>query len=305
MRSYTILEAPSCLGLRPTGVERLPDALRAAGLADTLGADRAGRLEPPAYDPARDPTTGLRNGPAIRDYSRRLADALGPLVRGGRCPLVLGGDCSVLIGALLGLRRLGRYGLFFIDGHADFYQPEAEPYGEVASMELGLVSGRGPAVLADIDGLRPLVRDEDIVAFGYRDGAVAAREGSRDIADFPIRTFSLARVRSLGVGEAAAQALAHLRRDEVAGFWVHLDADVLDDAVMPAVDYRMPGGLAHHELAAVLRALFRTGRAAGMTVTIYNPALDPDGAAGRGFADAIAAGLVQSAEPGTEDRSRR
>ena len=45
-----------------------------------------------------------------------------------------------------------RDGLFFVDGHADFYQPEAEPNGEVASMDLAVVSGRGPAVLTDIDG---------------------------------------------------------------------------------------------------------------------------------------------------------
>jgi hypothetical protein len=33
------------------------------------------------------------------------------------------------------------------------------------------------------------------------------------------------------------------------GFWAYLDAAVLEDAVMPAVDYRMPGGLSWNELA--------------------------------------------------------
>jgi hypothetical protein len=33
------------------------------------------------------------------------------------------------------LRRCGRYGLFFIDGHADFYQPQASTTGEVADMD--------------------------------------------------------------------------------------------------------------------------------------------------------------------------
>src|SRR5215467_3784234 len=35
--------------------------------------------------------------------------------------------------------------------------------GEVADMELAIVSGRGPDVLTNIGGLKPLVRDEDIV----------------------------------------------------------------------------------------------------------------------------------------------
>ncbi|KGM32955.1 hypothetical protein, partial [Inquilinus limosus] len=56
---YAIVEAPSVLGLFPKGVERLPEALLGAGLADRLGARRAGRVEPPAYDPRRDPATGL------------------------------------------------------------------------------------------------------------------------------------------------------------------------------------------------------------------------------------------------------
>jgi hypothetical protein len=58
---------------------------------------------------------------------------------------------------------LGRYGLFFINGHADFYQPEVSLTGEVADMDLAIVSGRGPDVLTNIEGLKPLVRDQDVV----------------------------------------------------------------------------------------------------------------------------------------------
>jgi hypothetical protein len=58
----------------------------------------------------------------------------------------------------------GRYGLFFIDGNADFFQPEAEPNGEGASMDLAFVTGHGPSLLSDIEGLGPLVRPEDAVA---------------------------------------------------------------------------------------------------------------------------------------------
>ena len=56
----------------------------------------------------------------------------------GEFPIVLGGDCTIVLGSMLALRRRGRYGLFFIDGNADFFQPEAEPNGEGASMAKGL-----------------------------------------------------------------------------------------------------------------------------------------------------------------------
>lgn len=57
--SYAIVEAPCILGLFPGGVERLPEALLASGLADRIGARRAGRVNPPPYNPTRDTVTGM------------------------------------------------------------------------------------------------------------------------------------------------------------------------------------------------------------------------------------------------------
>ena len=136
-----IVEAPSTLGLSSRGVELLPDALIDAGLASRLGARRAGLVEPPARDARRDPDMLLLNPHGIAYYAKALADAIGAVLDRDGFPLVLGGDCSILLGSLLALRRRGRYGLLFLDGHADFYQPEAEPKGEAASMELALATG--------------------------------------------------------------------------------------------------------------------------------------------------------------------
>ena len=194
----------------------------------------------------------LLNPHSIKEFSLRLAEKVAEVRRKGQFPVVLGGDCSILIGCMLALRRLGKYGLFFIDGHADFYQPEAEPKGEVASMELAIVSGRGPSVLTDIDGLKPLVQDEDIIAFGYRDTEEQQEHGSQDIRETSINAFDLEQVRTLGSATVAQQAIERLQKNQLNGFWIHLDADVLDDAIMPAVDYRLPGGLQWSELSAVL-----------------------------------------------------
>src|SRR5215510_13131155 len=135
-RQYAIVEAPSVLGLRPSGVERLPDVLLRAGLDAQLEARRAGRVEPPPYDDRRDPETLMLNPHGIADYTPRLAAAIGHVLDSGEFPLVLGGDCSIVLGSLLALRRRGRYGLLYVDGHADFYQPEANTNGEAASSDL-------------------------------------------------------------------------------------------------------------------------------------------------------------------------
>jgi len=275
---YAVIEAPSVLGLFPRGVERLPDALLDAGLADALDARRAGRVEPPPYEPRRDPATGLLNPTGLRDYAYRLAATTGEVLDDGEVPVVLGGDCSILLGNLLALSRRSRHGLLFLDGHADFYQPEAEPNGEAASMDLALATGRGPSVVADLDGRGALVRDEDVVVLGRRDAEEAEAAGSRRIEDTAITMLELPVVREHGAERAAINAVEHLGRPEIDGFWVHLDCDVLDDAVMPAVDYRLQGGLSWEELETVLATAIETGRVAGLEITIFNPVLDGDGA---------------------------
>ena len=83
-------------------------------------------LSSPLYDYRRDPETMLLNPRGIADYSVALADVVARVIDAGEFPVVLGGDCSIVLGLpLLALRRRGRHGLLFLDGHADFYQPEA------------------------------------------------------------------------------------------------------------------------------------------------------------------------------------
>lgn len=293
-RPYAILEAPSSLGLATDGVERLSGRLLELGLADRIRARRAGRLTVPPKDPKPDPATLTLNADAIAAWSPNLADAVEEVLHAGEFPVVLGGDCTILLGSMLALRRRGRYGLLFIDGHADFFQPEAEPNGEGASMELAFVTGYGPPLLADLEGRRPLLRSEDAVAFGFRDHEDQAKFGSQPLPA-ELLAYDLQAVRRLGVEAAARAAVNHLMQAEVDGFFIHLDADCLDDAVMPAVDFRIPGGLSWDELSAALRIALASGKAVGLEVAIYNPRLDEDGRAGRGLVDVLATSLGTAA----------
>lgn len=281
------------LGLSTAGVETLPRALLNAGLALRLDARVAGRVDPPGYDDTRDADTRLLNPHGIARYAVDLADAIQPILDDGDTPAVLGGDCSILLGCALATRRRGRCGLLFLDGHADFYQPEAEPKGEAASMELALVTGRGPSLVTDLEGRRPLVRDEDVVAVGRRDERDTLAYGSQRIEDSGIATWSLAAIREAGLDAVLERAMQRLVRPELDGFWIHLDADVLDDAIMPAVDYRLPDGLRWDEVETILRAAMGSGRALGIDITIFNPTLDADGSIARRFVDTIARGLTE------------
>jgi len=288
-----VIEVPSPLGLRPSGLENAPRALRAAGLHERLGSPAVVRIDVPPYCDVRDPGTGILNPRGIAAVARDTAGAVAEALDSGCFPVLLGGDCSIVLGPLLALRRRGRYGLAFLDGHADFQHPVDEPNGEAASLDLALATGRGPGVLADLDGLSPLVRDEDVALVGYR--AVDDNDHflGEHIRSTAIVVVDAAQVRASGTGHALGQALATLTKPGLDGFWVHLDVDVLDDALMPAVDYRDPGGLTWQEAADILSGLLTSDRARGLEVTIFNPRLDPDGSIARRLADFIARSLAR------------
>jgi arginase len=288
---YVVLEVPSTLGLRTSGVEQLPDALLREDLVERLGARRAGRIAPVARSGQRDPDTNVLNGTEIAEFAYRLAERVAPLLDDGDFPVLLGGDCSIVLGPALALRRRGRYGLLFIDGQADFFQPEAEPNGEAASMDLALVTGYGPAPLTHYDGKSPLIRPEDAVAFGFRDADDQAEYGSQPLPG-DLRAFDLPTIERIGVDAAADEAIRHLSRPDLDGFWIHVDADCLDDAVMPAVDFRIPGGLSVEALRTVLTRARASGRAVGLEITIYNPALDPQRRGGKLLADLLVSALA-------------
>ena len=289
-RTYAIVEAPSSLGLTNDGVEGLADRLLELGLAERIQARRAARLATGPKHRTPDPDTSVLNAKAIAEWSPKLADAVEAVLDRDEFPVVLGGDCTILLGPMLALRRRGRYGLFFIDGHADFFQPEAEPNGEGASMELAFATGHGPELLSDLEGRRPLARPEDVVAFGFRDHEDQAEFGSQPLPA-ELRALDLPAIRRMGIDAAARAAVDHLMQEELDGFFIHLDADCLDDAVMPAVDFRVAGGLSLEELATALRIALASGKAVGIEVTIYNPSLDEDGSAGRALTDLLAAAL--------------
>jgi arginase len=295
-KPLAVIEAPSNLGLKPPapdrepGTRRMPEALAAAGLYDLLTPSSIRRIEPPPYRGDDGNLLGIRNAEAIAAYARPLGNAVSRTVSGGSFPLVIGGDCSILVGSMLGLRRIGRYGLLFVDGHTDFYLPEQSSTGGAAGMDLALVAGWGPDILTDIDDLRPYVPVERIVAIGNRDDEPRRPAAIPHAREAGMRYRDLAALRRAGgVAEAVRHDLADLlAQEDLDGFWIHVDVDVLDSAAMPAVDSLQPDGMSVDELVAALRAALATGAAAGLQVTIFDPDLDPDGAAARRLAHALA-----------------
>ena len=289
---FELIEVPCGLGLLPTGVDRASAELLAAGLADRLSARGVRTVGCVPASDTRDPETGMLRPHELVVMAVRLADAVEAVRDSGSIPVVIGGDCSNVLGSMLALRRRGTYGLLYVDGHADFWHPTQDELGEAASVDLALATGRGPALLTGIEGRGPLVRDEHVAVLGYRSEVNDDYLGEH-VRDTGIFVAGIEDLHESGLEACTARALDRVASPDLDGFWLHFDVDVLDDEIMPAVDYRERGGLTWDEAESILTAALATGRVTGVQVTIYNPALDEPGAplAGR-IVDLLAAALT-------------
>jgi arginase len=254
----------------------MPGTLRAHGICQRLRAEDAGIVVSPAYTGAIDPAIGVRNATQIRDYSLLLADRIGELLDQCSFPVVLGGDCSILLGVACALRKKGRYGLLFVDGHTDLQTPASSQTGGAAGMDLALVTGRGPELLTSIEGKKPYIRPEDTILCGYR--WPAPGEESPAAPQPPMAAFSLTLMQQQGFAHSAETAVTRLEAAPTQGFWIHVDMDVLATEWMFAVDSPEPGGMTPQELSTLLRTALNSPRCIGMEITIYDPTLDPNGA---------------------------
>jgi arginase len=298
-RRIAVLDAPSNLGLRPPspttvpGCAKAPGALRDRGLVSRLAARDAGCLTPPRYDPGNwRPGDGVCQAAKITGYSARLADRIGAIIDANEFPLVLGGDCSILLGAAVAVNRLaeelgGRTGLVFVDGHSDFRHPgNADYVGAAAGEDLALVTGRGQVELAGIENRRPYLRDADVVVLGIREHD----EYRMDLQAAGIATRPVPELRAEGASRSAKWAREHLA--DCAGFWLHVDVDVLDPAVMPAVDAPDEGGIAHRELELLVAGLVSDDSCLGMELTVFDPDQDPEGSYAAELVDTLVTALA-------------
>ncbi|PZF98093.1 arginase family protein [Micromonospora deserti] len=263
---WSVLDAPLDSSGRGRGERRAPMALRAAGLVGRLGAEDAGAVDAVITDPVPDPATGMIGADQVRRAGRAIAARVNELVRAGRHPLVVGGDCALLPGTLQGLPA--GFELWFLDGHLDFEDGRTSPTGEGADMDLSVVTDHGPAGLLDREG--PLVDPDQVHVLGYRPTAGDGSEAGR--LDPAIHVVPAERLHG---PDAAATG-----RDLAAGTgpaWLHLDLDVLDPLVLPAVSYPEPGGLDWADLAALVGPLVASGRLLGLSLTDFNADEDPDG----------------------------
>jgi arginase len=143
-------------------------------------------------------------------------------------------------------------------------------------------------VYQGLDG--PLVNDELVVQIGERENR-DANYAFPDILSTNIAQHDIFRTLDVGIEAVAQETVATLNADRIDRLWLHVDLDVLDQLIMPAVDSPGEPGLKFDELARLIDSIAGSGRLVGVDVTIYDPELDPDRVFGPKIVECLVEGL--------------
>jgi arginase len=295
--NFILIEAPSNLGLKALsdgaepGVKFFASVMERQGFAKLLGVTEKISVSPPAYSTEVDEESKVRNADKIVDYTKRLANVLGPHLGNKNTSIVIGGDCSILIGAALSLKRNGNYGLFFLDGHTDYMWPNLSQTAGAAGMDLAIVTGNGHDKLTNIENLKPYVEGKNVFCVGnreYTDWYVEAIKKSN------INYYDLNSLRTWGIPNIVEKFLHMIDSRNLDGFWIHFDVDVLNNDIMPCVDSPLEDGLSYEELKLVLNPLIHSQLFRGSDITIFDPTLDENGRYAKQLANEMAGILRES-----------
>lgn len=201
--------------------------------------------------------TQHRMAPLHQGISDFVADTIS---RGNR-PVSIAGDCCSAIGVMAGLQKAGVNPAFlWFDAHGDFNTWDTTPSGFLGGMPLAMIVGRGEQTMPHAAGLHSFPESRVILTDArdldpeekkaLADSGVNHVKDARTVADHPL---------------IAAESI-----------YVHIDVDVINPNDAPAVSYLAKGGPSASEVEILFRKLARTKRVVAVSVSAWNPDLDPD-----------------------------
>jgi arginase len=292
-----VIGVPCSAGAHHGGLERAPQALRAAGLPGRLrqaGWEVSDAGDLPARVFTADPAhPRARNRDAVVQACRDVASATSQAIAAGRIPVLVGGDCSITAGAVAGcLVQRPDTGLLYLDGDADLRTPQTTIAGNFDGMVIAALLGEGDPDYAGLAGPVPMLSPQRLAILGYDDSDIDPRE--RHLLGLPFSQADGTHVAADPAGAAAA-ARAHVEASASA-IVVHFDVDVVDSADLPLANYPHHGkGLTFEAAMTALRELCASPAFTALVLTEVNPTHDPAGELLGRYLDGITAALAGTA----------
>jgi arginase len=297
-RKVTVLGVPLDLGASKQGASGGPAAIRRAKLLDAVEAlglevDDAGDVAIPAS--GKRPIGRLKNGTAILQVCKDLADKTYKTVKAGRVPVTLGGDHSLAVGSVSGVAKAYReqdrkIGMIWVDAHADINTPETSDSGNVHGMPVAHILGMGNRDFARLGGFWPKVEPRNVCLIGTRDVDKAEAVNLRKSG---VRVFSMQEIDRFGMGTCIEQAI-DTASDGTAGFHLSFDIDVVDPGMAPGTGTTKRGGITYRESHLLMELAADSERLVGLDLVEVNPLEDVQNATAVMAVELISSALGKS-----------
>jgi arginase len=255
----SLILAPYDSGYRNAGCGQGPDAIVTGGLVEELtlhGHDVVVEdIGEVGDEPGREIATGFAVSAAVAAKAKQAVAA-------GRFPIVLAGNCLTTIGAVAGEAADS---IVWADQHGDLNTPDTSISGFLDGMALATVLGLC---------WRPMAGT--VPGFTVIDPSRCLLVDARDLDTAEKRALERLPVLRAPCADAAGLA-GSLLANGAQRTHLHLDLDVLDPDVLQANRYTWPGGPGPDRLRQTASALASLLPIAGMTISAYDPAYDPQG----------------------------
>jgi len=281
-KSIHLIGAPVDVGGTRPGCIMGPDAMRVAGLAQSLtdlghtvhdhGSVVPGSMDFPAHE-----------NPAIHDqfecaaWVEALQNAAYAATANGQVPVFIGGDHMMAAGTVAGVAaRAAEDGaeqfVLWLDAHTDFHALDTTTSGNLHGTPVTYFSG-GSGFSPYFPKPLATVKPEHISMLGIR--SVDSAERAR-ISDTGIEVNDMRVIDEQGI---AGLLRAFLKRvsDAKGRLHVSLDVDFLDPDIAPAVGTTVPGGATLREAHLVMEMLHDSNLVTSMDIAELNPFLDVKG----------------------------
>ena len=279
MANVKIISVPRDRGAGRRGCDMGPSALRLAGLKERLiglGYDVSDVDVPVGSREALIPAqANAKFLPEILRVCEATATEVATAVLAEQHPIVLGGDHSVAIGSIAGLakayRQLGkRFGVIWVDAHADMNTPDSSPSGNVHGMPLAVNLGNGAPELCAVAGNFAKLDPDHVALVGIRD---LDKKEKALVRQSGVHAYTMSDIDRIRMAAVMDEILAHMR-GRVDVLHVSFDLDGLDPSLAPGVGTPVGGGLNYREAHLMMEMVAESGMLGSMDIVEDNPVLD-------------------------------
>jgi len=192
-----------------------------------------------------------------------IAEAVAEARRAGRAVLLTGGDCTHCTGVFGGLQQAhgpaARIGLVWFDAHGDFNTPRTTLSGMLGGMPVAVCAGLAFPRWREAAGIVAPLPSDRIVLVDVRN----LDEPEEQLIRATDATIAAAAPGLAGADLAASVGELAARCEMI---YLHIDADILDEAYVPNHGTKEPNGPSMEQVQGAIDVVMATGKVAALAV---------------------------------------